>query len=267
VTVPDYQSLMLPFLNSVRDDQPHRLRELYDTLGAEFRLSEEERSELLPSGRQSVFENRVGWARTYLKKAGLLASPGRGICVITARGQALLAEQPDEITVGLLNRFPEFVEFRRLRSKAEKENDQKEDVAETPGELLEEAYQRLKLELAQELLEAVKASPPQFFENLVVELLVRMGYGGSRQDAGKALGRVGDGGIDGVIKEDKLGLDVIYLQAKRWEGTVGRPVVQAFTGSLEGQRANKGVLITTSQFILSRRRRLRDSNRKEGRSD
>ncbi|MGC9515777.1 restriction endonuclease [Methanocrinis sp.] len=250
MTVPDYQSLMLPLLKVLEDGEEHSLHEVIETLADQFELNDEDRRELLPSGRQAKFNNRVGWARTYLKKAGLLESTGRGKFRIKDRGLAVLKENPPEINVKFLEQFPEFLEFRDGASK-EVNNDLEGDAADktkTPEEILETSYQDLRRDLAQDLLDRIMGCSPDFFEKLVVDLLVSMGYGGSRKDAGEAVGRSGDGGIDGIIKEDKLGLDAVYIQAKRWEGTVGRPTVQAFAGSLMGNRAGKGVLITTSQF-------------------
>jgi len=223
-------------------------------LAQEFLLTDEELNEFLPSGQQPVFINRVGWARSYLKKGRLLDNPKRGYLQITARGQEVLKDPPERITIKYLDRFPEFKEFwDRYRSKKETDDEsQSVDAETTPGqtphEALENAYERLRSEIAVELLQTLKGSDPSLFENIVVELLVKMGYGGSRRDAGKAIGRSGDEGIDGVIKEDHLGLDSIYIQAKRWDNTVGRPEIQKFAGALQGQRARKGIFITTSEF-------------------
>lgn len=249
MAVPDYQSIMLPLLEISADGKEHRLSEVIETLAGQFNLTDQERKELLPSGRQAKFDNRVGWARTYMKKAGLLESTGRGKLRITQRGIDVLKSNPENINSNYLKRFPEFLEFQNLSrpdKKPDEENGNEPD--QTPEETLESSYQALRAELAQELLDKIKKCSPKFFEKLVVDLLVAMGYGGSRNDAGQAVGQSGDGGIDGIIKEDKLGLDAVYIQAKRWEGTVGRPVIQAFAGSLEGHRARKGVVITTSQF-------------------
>lgn len=243
MAVPDFQSLMLPLLKIAGDGREHRLSEAIEALAVQFRLSEDDRRELLPSARQAKFDNRVGWARRYVKKAGLLESTERGKFRITERGLEVLRGNPASIDVKFLMQFPEFVEFRSVKQRGENE-----EATETPEEALELGYQNLRRNLAEDLLERMKSCSPRFFEKLVVDLLVEMGYGGSRKDAGQAVGQSGDGGIDGIIKEDKLGLDVVYIQAKRWEATVGRPTVQAFAGSLEGQRARKGVLITTSQF-------------------
>lgn len=248
MTVPDFQKLMLPVLTIARDGQQHSIREAAEVLARQFHLTPTDRAELLPSGRQPVFENRLGWARTYLKKAGLLDSTERGRFHITPRGLEVLEQHPSFINIRFLTRYPEFREFTHPPDQAAAPTPDPADQTRTPEELLDTTYQSLRQELAQELIDHVKGCSPQFFEQLVVKLLVTMGYGGSLKDAGEAIGRTGDDGIDGIIKEDRLGLDVVYIQAKRWGNTVGRPTVQAFAGSLEGQRARKGVLITTSKF-------------------
>jgi len=237
---------MLPLLQIASDGREHSLSEAADHLARQFGLSKEDRREMLASGIQTRFENRIGWARTYLKKAGLLESPGRGKFRLTERGQGVLAQRPTRIDVRFLLQYPEFIEFQRSPRAGDKQHVPEE--VRTPEDSMETGYQALRQELAQELLEKVRACSPAFFERLVVDLLVAMGYGGSRRDAGEAIGRSGDGGIDGIIKEDSLGLDVVCIQAKRWGDTVSRPIVQAFAGSLDGQRAKKGVLITTSRF-------------------
>ena len=250
--IPDYQTLMLPVLRLASDQHEHKFSDSVQLLAAEFFLSDEEMNELLPSGSQAVFNNRVGWARSYLKQAGLLAAPKRGYFIITELGLKLLAENPVKINTSLLERYPEFQEFRNRKKDQSKTNDSNvfTEIAasETPEDALASAYRSLRRNLEDEILSSVKDSSPSFFERLVVDLLVKMGYGGNRQDAGRALGKSGDGGIDGIINEDQLGLDVIYIQAKRWEGTVGRPEIQKFAGALQGQRARKGVFITTSNF-------------------
>jgi restriction system protein len=251
MAIPDYQSLMLPLLAFAADSREHSVSEAREHLAANLGLSDEERAELLPSGRQPVFDNRVAWAKTYLQQAGLLSAPRRAHFQITDRGRQVLAENPAAIDTKLLDRFSEFVEFRTSGKK--NGDDASSAVAEscesaTPEEMLESAHQRIRRDLAGELLRRIKSAPPVFFERLVVELLVKMGYGGSRKEAGKALGKSGDEGIDGIINEDRLGLDTIYLQAKRWEGTVGRPEIQKFVGALHGKRARKGVFITTSGY-------------------
>ena len=250
MAIPDYQSVMLPLLRFAGDEQEHSLRESIDRLAEEFALSEDERKELLPSGQQEVFNNRVGWARTYMKKAGLLDTIRRGYFKITERGVSVLGQNPLAINVHFLEQFEEFRQFRALRHKKTTQGEEGSDNEEekTPEETLESAYERLRENLTTELLERVMSISSGLFEKLVVELLLRMGYGGSRQDAGRAIGKTGDEGIDGIIKEDRLGLDTIYIQAKRWGGTVGRPEVQKFAGALQGQRARKGIMITASQF-------------------
>lgn len=250
--IPNYQTLMLPLLQLASDKQEHKFSDSVQFLAKKFALTDEEVSELLPSGTQAVFNNRVGWARSYLKQAALLSSPKRGSFIITEQGLKLLAEKPEKINTGLLERYAEFQEFRNRKKDHTKTL---EDVStphipeyETPEDALASAYTLLRKNLEDEILASVKDSSPAFFERLVVDLLVKMGYGGNRQDAGRALGKSGDGGIDGIINEDQLGLDVIYIQAKRWEGAVGRPEIQKFAGALQGQRARKGVFITTSGF-------------------
>jgi restriction system protein len=234
---------MLPLLRLASDEKEHSINEAIEYICKEFGVTEEEKRELLPSGQQRVIDNRVGWARTYLKKAGLLESERRSYFRITPKGLEVLRENPPKVDVRFLERFPEFIEFRTRKIK-----ESEEETAKTPQELLEEGYERLKADLAQQVLERVRKSPPEFFEKLVVDLLVKMGYGGSSRDAGKAIGKSGDEGIDGIIQEDILGLDAIYIQAKRWEGTVGRPEIQKFVGALHGRRAKKGIFITTSTF-------------------
>ncbi len=250
MSIPDYQSIMLPFLAFASDGQEHSLREAMDHLAEHFNLTEEELKELLPSGKQAVFRNRVGWARTYLKKAVVIENTKRAHFIITERGRDLLKEKPDKIDVNLLKKYQEFREFINPQKDINGNGNDKPEVIETlnPEEKLELSYQQLRKELAAELIETVKQCSPEFFEKMVVELLVAMGYGGSRKDAGEAVGKSGDEGIDGIIKEDRLGLDIIYIQAKRWQGTVGRPDIQKFAGALMGKSAKKGIFITTSNF-------------------
>ena len=251
MAIPDFQTIMLPLLKATEDRAVHALRDIVKCLAEEFALTEEERRELLPSGRQPTFNNRVGWARTYLTKAGLLDAPKRGHFQITERGIATLGEKPAAINIQFLRRFQEFESFRTTHSSSEStvgDSSSDEIEVESPEERLESAYQALRAELSAEILTTIKGCSPDFFERLVVDVLVRMGYGGSRKEAGQAIGGSSDEGIDGIIKEDKLGLDIIYIQAKRWETTVGRPEVQKFAGALQGQRARKGIMITTSTF-------------------
>lgn len=241
---------MLPFLRYTADGKEHTLRDAEENLAEHFNLSPSERAELLPSGQQGVFKNRIGWARTYLKKAALLESPKRAVFKITERGLKTLASNPSRIDGKYLEQFPEFMEFREA-AKPENGLSTPAELPQsktTPEESIELAHQGLRDQLASELLGRILGCSPTFFEQLVVELLVKMGYGGSRKDAGERIGQSGDGGIDGIIKEDRLGLDTIFIQAKRWQGSVGRPEIQKFVGALQGQRAKKGVFITTSSY-------------------
>lgn len=251
MSIPKYNELMLPILKLVGDKKTHNLRKTHDDLALQFNLSEAELRELLPSGKQTIFLNRMGWAKTYLSKAKFIESKGRGHFSITERGLKVLENPPQEINRKYLNQFDEFMNFQTRKAQTQddeinviesKENEQ------TPEEILEETFDLLKTQLASQLLEQVKQCSPFFFEQVVVDLLVSMGYGGSHKDAGTALQKSHDEGIDGIIKEDRLGLDVIYVQAKRWKNCVGRPDIQAFAGSLEGFRARKGIFITTSNF-------------------
>jgi restriction system protein len=249
MAIPDYQSIMLPLLKYASDTKEHSLRETIEALADEFQLADDERRTLLPSGQQTIFDNRVGWARTYLKKAGLLETTRRGYYRITKRGQDVLRQKPPEINVAYLKQFAEFVEFQSThRNREDEANNHEAAESRTPEEEIEAAYQKVREGLVTELLQTVKGASPSFFERLVIDLLVKMGYGGTRTDAGERLGRSGDGGVDGNIKEDRLGLDAIYIQAKRWDGPVGRPEIQKFAGALQGQRARKGIFITTSSF-------------------
>lgn len=249
--IPDYQTIMLPLLKMTSDKKEHKINDLVDKLAEQFKLTDEERKELLPSGQTFIFGSRVGWARTYLKKAGLLDAPKRGIALITKRGLDILKTNPKGINVTILKQFPEFLEFHSIKKDDNGSVEQVEITSQTtPEENLEIAYQQLRKTLAQDLINRIITLSPIFFEKLVVELLVKMGYGGSIKDAGKAIGKSGDEGIDGTIKEDRLGLDIIYIQAKRWQpgNIVGRPEIQKFVGALAGQGAKKGIFITTSNF-------------------
>ncbi|MCF7838064.1 MAG: restriction endonuclease [Candidatus Marinimicrobia bacterium] len=251
MAIPDFQSIMLPLLQFCADGIEHTNREALDALAKQFGLTEEEQKLLLPSGQQCVIDNRVAWARAHMKMAGLLENTKRGVFRITERGQDELRKNPEEINLRFLREFPE---YREARDK-HKENRQKQNSPsaedqenQTPSEQLEEAYQTIRENLASEILTQLKSSSPMFFEKVVVEVLVKMGYGGSRRDAGQAIGRSGDEGIDGIIKEDRLGLDIIYIQAKKWEDPISRPEIQKFAGALQGKRARKGIFITTSRF-------------------
>ena len=248
MAVPGFQTWFTPFLKALSDGQVHLITDLYQELADQMKLTPEDKKELLPSGKQQTYKNRIGWARTYLSKAGLVEVPNRGECRITSEGLSVLSNSKEDIDVKYLKRYPTFVSFHQVSKTSTQEDASDSESIASPDETLEMAYLELRNALRQEVLDKVKKSPPDFFESLVIELLVRMGYGGSQEDAGQTLGRSGDGGIDGKIKEDRLGLDFICVQAKRWESNVGRPIVQAFAGSLDGFRARKGVLITTSGF-------------------
>jgi restriction system protein len=239
---------MRPLLLYAQDKQEHSLREAIEQLADEFKLTDKARKEMLPSGQQATFDNRVGWARTYLKKAGLLETPRRGYFRITDLGLKAIKEAPEKIDVSFLKKYPSFIEFQQIKRDKEDETASETDVNITPEESIESAYERIRTGLASDLLSTVKSCSPSFFEKLVVDLLVKMGYGGTRKDAGRAIGRSGDDGIDGIINEDRLGLDVLYIQAKRWENVVGRPEIQKFAGALQGYRAKKGIFLTTSDF-------------------
>lgn len=248
--VPDFQSVMQPLLRYAADGADHTLKDAIATVASEFKLTDEEKATLLPSGRMPVFRNRIYWANTYLQRAGLLSSAKRGVFRITTAGSEAL-KSGVTVNVKFLMTIPSFAAFHKGARSAAESEDKVEIVSDgtrTAEEILEEAHQNIRESLAQELLERVKAGSPAAFEFLVVELLVKMGYGGSRKDAGERVGQSGDGGIDGIIKEDRLGLDVIYIQAKRWQDSVGRPEVQKFVGALQGHHARKGVFLTTSTF-------------------
>jgi restriction system protein len=233
------------------DGADHTPKDVLSTLSDQFGLTETERNQLLPSGQENLFRNRVSWANTYLKKAGLLQSARRGYFSIAQRGNDVLAQHLESIDAKFLARFPEFQAFRaasKAEPKAEDISATESAITQTPLELLETAYAKIRSELTADLLDRIKAESPAVFERVVVELLLKMGYGGSRVDAGQLIGKSGDEGLDCIIKEDRLGLEIIYLQAKRWTATIGRPEIQKFAGALHGKHANKGVFITTSDF-------------------
>jgi len=250
MSIPDYQAIMLPLLRHLADTQEKSSQETFDALAEVFGLSEQEKSELLPSGNQPIFMNRIAWAKTYLKKTGFIESPKRGYYRITERGLDELKKNPKIINNQYLSQFSEFTDF--VKSRVIKHNSAdtyiEVDNEKTPDENIDCNYQKIRNALANDVLDRIKECSPYFFEKLVVDLLLKIGYGGSREDAGKIIGKSADGGIDGIIKEDKLGLDTIYIQAKRWDGTIGRPEIHKFAGALQGQRARKGVFITTSKF-------------------
>jgi len=250
--IPDYQSIMLPLLKAISDRKEHTLRSLVDRMAEHFDLADDERHELLPSGRQSRFYNRVVWASTYMRRAGLMKLLRRGVVTISDRGMQELDSGITRINVAFLRKYPEFVEFQTSkRDVGDASVLPVVEDASTPEETLGRAYKELRSALAQELLGEVRKMDWKDFEDLVVLLLVRMGYGGTSDDVRHAFGkRTSDEGIDGTIKEDKLGLGTIHVQAKRWKdgSTVGRSELQKFVGALAGQGARKGVFITASSF-------------------
>ena len=244
--IPDFQSMLLPFLRLIKDGNEYSINYAIEKLAIQYNLTDDEINEFLPSGGQKIFANRVAWAKSYLKMSNLLEATKRSHFKITQKGVDILKQNLESIDIKFLKQFTDF-----QASSPEKRITipTKEDVIfETPEEQIGNGYQKIRTALEQEIISILKSINPYRFEKIVVELLVKMGYGGSIQDAGKAIGKSGDEGIDGIIKEDKLGLDVIYIQAKRWEGVVGRPEIQKFVGALAGQRAKKGVFITTSGF-------------------
>lgn len=249
MAVPGFQSFFKPILDIAADNNEHSVKDARTIIKSVMNLTEDDLSEMLPSGKQSKFDNRIAWAVSYFVQAKVLERPKRAFFKITDRGRTLHQKKHNKIDVAILNQYPEFLEFHTSKvmiPDAPHENDTSSKA--TPEEVLQLAYQSIRNDLASEILEIIKTNSPGYFENLVVDLLVAMGYGGSRADAGESLGKSGDEGIDGIIKEDRLGLDVIYLQAKRWEGSVGRPEIQRFVGALHGKRAKKGVFITTGKF-------------------
>lgn len=254
--IPDYQTLMLPVLRHAAGGEC-RVGPVAEKIADEFGLTPAEREEMLPSGRQRVLNNRIHWAKFYMTKAGLIVSPARGRFLASEAGRALLAGHPTRIDVALLETIPAFADYYQSvgRSNAEvpspgASTDDVPSTEATPEERIDAAHQALLVALRAELLDRIVQNSPAFFEGLIIDLLVTMGYGGSHKDAARQLGRSGDGGVDGIINEDRLGLDRVYIQAKRYgaASSVGRPEVQAFVGSLVGLGADKGVFVTTSTF-------------------
>lgn len=252
--IPDYQSLMLPLLKFAADGNEHTSREAIELLAKEFNLTDTEKSELLPSGQQSVFNNRMGWAKSYLKQAGLIDSPKKAIFSITDLGLEVLKRNPEKIDRKYLLEFESFRNFISAKNPTQEETESERRALDidlcnetNPEETIEYLVTDLQQQLSAELLEKIKTNSPSFFENLVASLLLKMGYGSSKQDILQNVGKSGDEGIDGIIKEDFLGLDKIYIQAKRWQGTVGRPEIQRFVGAIDN-KTHKGVFITTSDF-------------------
>lgn len=244
MAIPDFQTLMLPLLKVLKDGSEVPFKSLVEKLALEFKLTDDELADMLPSRRAPTFYNRVAWAKFYLKKANLVTQTKRSYLSITDAGKHVLNSDIQFINIRYLEANTDFVaEKKEITSEV----NATEEIS-TPEEIFDSTHEKLTLALATELIEIIKSCTPAFFERLVVELLLAMGYGGSRAEAGRAIGQSGDGGIDGIIDEDKLGLDSIYIQAKRWEGSVGRPEIQKFVGALQGNRAHKGVFITTSEF-------------------
>lgn len=244
--IPDYQTIMLPLIQKLEDGKPHALQDIIERLADYFKLSDDERQTLQPSGRQRIFNNRVYWAKKYLSEADLISSPSRGFIELTPSGKKVLKEKPSYIDNRYLEKFESFRNFKgiipeKIELKGQNEN-------KTPEEIMVDMDVELKRSLSIDIMENIQNSSPQFFERLILDVIVAMGYGGSFNDASKRVGKTGDGGIDGIIKEDKLGLDAIYLQAKRWKNVVGRPEIQSFAGALDGFKAKKGIFITTSTF-------------------
>lgn len=260
MALPGFQDLMLPMLRLASDGNEHSYAEAMDVLAKEMNISESEQAELLPSGGKTKLYNRVAWASTTLVKSLLFERTARGRFKIAARGLEVLEEEPMRVDNAYLERFSEFLEFKSKKplkddggSSIRFDEVQSGNLHVTPEESMDSAYIELRETLADELIEKVQAGTPKFFEQLVVDLLVAMGYGGSHGDRARVVGRSGDGGIDGVIPEDRLGLDMVYIQAKKWQGSVGPDEIRKFVGSLGEQRANKGVFITSGTFTLGAR--------------
>ncbi|MCL5991955.1 MAG: restriction endonuclease [Bacteroidetes bacterium] len=258
--IPDFQTIMLPLLEVLGDGQEHELQDLITQISIKFELTDDERKELLPSGNQEIINNRVGWSRTYLKKAQLIDKPRRAVYKITDKGKKVLASKPKRIDIKFLQELPEFKEWQtsyQTSYQARKDENSNSHIEvgieseKTPEELLDYSFARLKDELASDIIEKIKNCTPGFFERLVIDLLIKMGYGGSKKEAGQIIGKSGDGGIDGIIKEDKLGLDTIYVQAKKWDNTVPVGQIRDFAGSLLSKKAKKGIFISTSNYPKS----------------
>lgn len=257
MAVPEFNEIKAPAMRFFADGKPHRVSEVYDVLAKHFNLTEQDLNEVLPSGTQRRWHNRANWACYDLFRAGLLERPKRGLYVITETGRKVAEQKPKLIDRDFLMQFPQFVEFaqasgpkKEVKDDTVKTDQETDSVtkSKTPEELIGSAYEELHSTLRNEVLDLVKKMDPFLFEHLVIDLLVAMGYGGSREEAARVTKQSGDEGIDGVINEDRLGLDVIYVQAKRWQETVGRKEIQSFVGALAGKKAQKGVFITTSGF-------------------
>lgn len=247
--IPDFQSIMLPLLQVFKDNRQRKAKELREEMIDFFKITKDEQNETTPSGKQKLYYNRVAWAISYLKMAELISSPIRGEYLITKEGLTVLQNPPSKINIAYLKQFKNFSKNRNPeKEKSVEEDDQIEE--KTPDELIEIGYKQIKNNLASQLLNIIldKSFSPYAFEQLVLDLLIKMGYGGSEIANGEVTPKGSDEGIDGIIKEDKLGLDKIYIQAKKWENVVGRPEIQKFVGALQGKRAKKGIFITTSTF-------------------
>lgn len=255
MAIPKYDEMYRVFLDCLSDMKPHGSKEVRDAIAARLSVSEAERQELLPSGRQAIFDNRVAWTRTYLKKAGLLTAPSRGTYQLTQLGKQVLDSNPAVIDNSFLDQFDSFHQFKHAESAPVNHASTDSQSGQTPQDAFDLAYQQINHALADDLLTEIMNQSPAFFEKLVVQLLENMGYGGSVENAGVVVGQTGDEGIDGIIREDKLGFSLIYIQAKRWDRTtsIGRPEIQKFVGALAGQGANKGLFITTAQFTKEAR--------------
>lgn len=257
MSIPDYQTLMLSVLRLAKTGE-RRVLDVIDPIADEFGLSQEQREELLPSGRQRTLHNRIHWAKFYLTKAGLLSAPGRGRFAVIKEGTRLLASNPAKVDVQTLLQYPAFKDFYKAETSETvptKLTASTPTQTVTPEEQIEVSYRAVEDALRTELLDRILANSPAFFEQLIVDVLIAMGYGGSHKDAARQLGKSGDGGVDGVVNQDRLGLERVYVQAKRYQETivVGRPDVQAFVGSLVGFGATKGVFVTTSNFSAQAR--------------
>jgi restriction system protein len=251
MAIPDFQSIMLPLLKSLGDNEEKLNDQLRGNIISHFKISDSEQNEKIPSGKQSLFKNRIAWAIAYLKMANLIKATGRGKYQITEQGILLLKNNPEKINIALLKKYPEFNKNRnpeKIDSIDENEINNETIDQQTPDELIEIGYKKIRSQLSGQILSTIMSSPPDFFEKLVLDLLIKMGYGGSDIDSSQLTGPGSDEGIDGIIKENKLGLDKIYIQAKRWENNVGRPEIQKFVGALQGKRAKKGIFIATSNF-------------------
>jgi restriction system protein len=258
MAIPDYQTLMLPVLLLAANGEV-KIGDIVERLADEFGLSENERTKLLPSGKQTVIANKAHWAKTYLKQAGLVTSTRRGFFEISEIGKSVLAERPSRVDVDYLMKFPEFVSFRNRTSGSDASEESAEkgakpatrlEASETPEEIMRARHLQLNSTLGEEMLDRILSGTPAFFERLIVQLLLSMGFGGTATEAGRAIGRSGDDGVDGVVDQDALGLDRVYIQAKRYkaDNSIGPAAIREFSGSLELHKATKGIFVTTSGF-------------------